>query len=354
MRLVFFVFLFLPFSNFAQLICNAGNDFTFCPQSTYMLGGSPTASGGVSPYTYSWSPSAGLNTDTVANPILSNYNSPYYVLNVTDKSGNRCTDTVYITKSNIDNYSAGADIFICKKTTSVVTLGVSTNSTCTTCTFSWLPTTYLNNAYSSNPIASFDTSANSITYTLTITDGTCTYVDLLNVTIGYLPLKVSPQDTTIKSGEVVSIRVSGGYNNQYSWKPPYYLTIPYGQYQNPDAAPPSTIIYTVSSVYPSGCIASNTLIIHVIPNDELIFYNTFTPNNDGINDVFYIANLEKYPNNSLTLYNRYGQKIYFKREYKNDWDGTVNGEQVPTGTYFYVLDTGTDKGVFKGHVNIMR
>lgn len=355
MRFLAGLFLIIPLFVNAQFNCNAGNDFTFCPESTYQLGGNPAASGGVAPYTYSWIPSTGLNNDTIPNPILSSYNNPYYILIVKDNIGETCRDTIYITRSNIDTYSAGTDIFICKGTGSVITLGATTNSTCALCTFSWLPTTYLDNAYSSNPIGSFDTSATSITYTLTISDGTCTYVDLLNVNIGYLPLSVKPQDTTIQQGEVVTLHVSGGdISNNYTWKPPYYLTIPYGQVQNPDASPPSTIIYTVSSVLSSGCIASNTVIIRVIPNDELVFYNTFTPNNDGINDVFYIANIEKYPDNALTIYNRYGQKIYFKRGYKNDWDGTINGEEVPTGTYFYVLDTGTDKGTYKGSVTIIR
>lgn len=353
MKNIFYILSLLPFTSFAQLICNAGNDFTFCPQSTYMLGGSPSASNGVAPYSYSWSPSAGLNNDTIPNPILSSYQSPYYVLVVKDKTGETCRDTVYITKSNIDNYSAGSDLFVCKGVPTTDTLGIPANSNCSACTFSWLPTTYLDNAYSPNPVANFDTSATSITYTLTISDGTCIYQDLLNVIIGFPSLNVKPQDTTIQQGEVVTLHVSGG-NGNYTWYPPYFLTIPYGQNQHPDASPPSTIIYTVSSALPNGCTAASTVIIRVIPSDELIFYNTFTPNNDGINDVFYIANIERYPDNSLTIYNRYGQKIYFKRGYKNDWDGTSGGEQVPTGTYFYVLDTGTDKGSYKGHVNIMR
>lgn len=337
---------------FAQFSCNAGNDFTFCPQSTYTLGGNPTAIGGVSPYTYSWYPASGLSSDTISNPILTSYQSPYYVVSVKDKTGEVCYDTIYITKSNIDNYSAGNDILVCKGTFSNVILGSPTNSNCSTCTFSWLPTTYLDNAYSSNPTASIDTSASSITYTLTISDGTCSYVDTVNLIIDYIPLSVHPQDTTIKEGEVVNIQVNGGAGT-YTWKPPYYLTFPY-QTTNPDADPKSTIIYTVSSVMPNGCIASSTVIIRVIPNNELIFYNTFTPNNDGVNDVFYIANIEKYPDNSLTIYNRYGQKIFFRRGYQNEWDGKVGGEEVPTGTYFYVLDTGTDKGIYRGQVNIIR
>ncbi len=346
--------LFLVHSNTnAQMSCNAGNNFTFCPQQTYTLGGNPVVTGGASPYTYSWVPSTGLSSYTVSNPILNSYQEPYYVLIVTDANEEVCRDTVYITKSNIDNYSAGDDIFVCKGTNSVVILGASTNSSCSTCTFSWLPTTYLDNANVANPSATVDTSVIGVTYTVTISDGVCTYTDSVSIIVGYVSLTVQPQDTTIKEGEVVTLYVSGG-NGNYTWKPPYYLTFPYNQVQNPDATPKSTIVYTVTSTLSNGCVASNTVIIRVIPNDELIFYNTFTPNNDGINDVFYIANIEKYPDNALTIYNRYGQKIFFKRGYNNDWDGKVGGEDVPTGTYFYVLDTATDKGTYRGHVNIIR
>lgn len=338
---------------FAQMSCNAGSDFTFCPQSTYQLGGNPVVTGGVFPYTYSWSPPSGLNDDTIPQPILSSYQSPYYVLMVKDKTGNVCTDTVHVIKSDIDNYSAGPDILVCKGTFSNVTLGDTNNAHCASCVFSWAPSLYLNNPNTANPLASIDTTASSVTYTLTINDGTCSISDVLQLIIAPLPLHVRPQDTTIQQGEVVPIRIQGG-NGNYTFKPPYGITIPYGQSQNADATPSSTIIYTITSVLSNGCINSNTLIIHVNPSSELIFYNTFTPNGDGINDVFYIANLEQYPDNTITIFNRYGQKIYFKRSYKNDWDGTINGEQVPTGTYFYVLDTGTSKGSYKGNVNIIR
>ncbi len=66
--------------------------------------------------------------------------------------------------------------------------------------------------------------------------------------------------------------------------------------------------------------------------------NAFTPNGDGRNDVWEIRNLEYFPNNTLVIYNQWGSKVYEASPYHNNWAGTHNGEDLPIGTYYYVLD----------------
>lgn len=78
---------------------------------------------------------------------------------------------------------------------------------------------------------------------------------------------------------------------------------------------------------------------------ETIIPNVFTPNGDGHNDLFTIANLEHYPNSSLTVYARRGRKIYENTNYRNDWDGGT----AEDGMYFYVL-LRSDGKEFKGTV----
>jgi gliding motility-associated-like protein len=67
----------------------------------------------------------------------------------------------------------------------------------------------------------------------------------------------------------------------------------------------------------------------------------FTPNGDGINDFFMIYNIERYPNSTLRVFNRWGSEVYFSPDYKNDWDGhNKNSAQAlpqPAG-YFYQID----------------
>nr|WP_299487515.1 gliding motility-associated C-terminal domain-containing protein [uncultured Allomuricauda sp.] len=79
----------------------------------------------------------------------------------------------------------------------------------------------------------------------------------------------------------------------------------------------------------------------------LTVYNEFSPNGDGVNDLFKIDCISRYPNNVLQVYNRWGNIVYEQRSYNNDWDGTSNGratvqvgDQLPVGTYYYVLDLG--------------
>ncbi len=79
----------------------------------------------------------------------------------------------------------------------------------------------------------------------------------------------------------------------------------------------------------------------------------FTPNNDGINDYWYIPNLEQYGKLQVTVYNRYGQAVYRSDSYKNDWDGTWNGYPLPSATYYYIIRS-SEKGIIKGVVNIVR
>ncbi|MCF7569632.1 gliding motility-associated C-terminal domain-containing protein [Sabulilitoribacter arenilitoris] len=94
-----------------------------------------------------------------------------------------------------------------------------------------------------------------------------------------------------------------------------------------------------------------TIIVINNPNDDddciIIIYNEFSPNNDGVNDYFVIDCLDNYPDNTLEVYNRWGNLVYKVKNYKNDWNGTSNGrfvvnesDKLPVGTYYYVINLG--------------
>ncbi|MDG5493129.1 gliding motility-associated C-terminal domain-containing protein, partial [Psychroserpens sp. SPM9] len=79
----------------------------------------------------------------------------------------------------------------------------------------------------------------------------------------------------------------------------------------------------------------------------LTIYNEFSPNGDGVNEFFVIDCIETFPNNTLEIYNRWGNIVYETRGYRNDWGGTSNGrvvlsegDKLPVGTYYYVIDLG--------------
>jgi large repetitive protein len=87
--------------------------------------------------------------------------------------------------------------------------------------------------------------------------------------------------------------------------------------------------------------------------DDIIIYNGFSPNGDGINDFFTIEGLEKYPDHNLCVFNRWGNKVLDVKDYKNDWNGSWSNQTLPDGTYYYVLTKGDGKVVY-GYVQIHR
>ena len=92
-------------------------------------------------------------------------------------------------------------------------------------------------------------------------------------------------------------------------------------------------------------------------DDELSIPGAFSPNNDGANDYFVINGIKNYPDASITIFNRWGNKVFVsKNGYNNDWDGynqfgiTTKSRELPIGTYFYILDLGDGSDVIKGYV----
>jgi gliding motility-associated-like protein len=90
-----------------------------------------------------------------------------------------------------------------------------------------------------------------------------------------------------------------------------------------------------SVVVTDNCSSARDEII-LTQNTCLIYFPTsFTPNNDGINDVFRILDATNLNDYTLTIYNRWGQKIFETTDYTKGWDGSVNGQLGETGVYVW-------------------
>ena len=85
-------------------------------------------------------------------------------------------------------------------------------------------------------------------------------------------------------------------------------------------------------------------------------YEVITPNGDGKNDKWIIPNIDQYPNNELTIYNRWGQSVYTVKPYKNTWDGTTDaGNDLPSAAYYYLIKLNNDKQeVWAGSITVVR
>jgi gliding motility-associated-like protein/uncharacterized repeat protein (TIGR01451 family) len=103
-------------------------------------------------------------------------------------------------------------------------------------------------------------------------------------------------------------------------------------------------IATIESSTPEDTNTANNTAEASVEPLCLFVYSQFSPNGDGMNENFTISCIERFPNNEIQIFNRYGSLVYKKAGYRNDWDGTANvssvssnGELLPAGTYYYVI-----------------
>ena len=93
---------------------------------------------------------------------------------------------------------------------------------------------------------------------------------------------------------------------------------------------------------------------------EFFIPEGFSPNGDGVNDTWFIRGILDYPKNHVQIFNRWGNLVFETDGYKNDWNGTtifgltIGGNDLPEGTYFYIVDLGNNTKVYKGYVYLKR
>lgn len=99
----------------------------------------------------------------------------------------------------------------------------------------------------------------------------------------------------------------------------------------------------------------DNLVIAKHDNDFFIPQG-FSPNGDQTNDLFIIRGILNYPNNSIVIFNRWGNEVFKASPYINTWNGisksefSIGGDQLPVGTYFYLLDLRDGSAVIKGTI----
>ena len=116
--------------------------------------------------------------------------------------------------------------------------------------------------------------------------------------------------------------------------------------------------YFIAEFSNNICTLQDTVEIVKCPDPDVDVANGMTPSDlNGQNDVFWIKNIEFYPNNRLWIYNGWGNLIYKTEGYdnvENAWDGTRLGVDMPAAVYYYILDLGNDEDHIKGTITIVR
>ena len=184
-------------------------------------------------------------------------------------------------------------------------------------------------------------------YFVTATKDHCTATDTIEVHYRTTPLINLGNDTTLCQGDALVLNASV-MQGRYLW-----------QDQSTHATYTVTQAGTYSVNVMATCIGQFSIRVNYIDCQRAIdIPNVITPNDDGLNDTWQIKNIHDYKNASLFIYNRWGNIVWQSRGYRNPWDGTNdrNGQQLPDGTYFYILDVMSDSNEsrYSGYVQIVK
>ncbi|HEU5052924.1 MAG TPA: gliding motility-associated C-terminal domain-containing protein, partial [Hanamia sp.] len=197
------------------------------------------------------------------------------------------------------------------------------------------PETNLNDPNINDPLAAPDSTT---TYSVIIKDSTCNFSDTLstNVIVHNTPVITATHDNDITCSFASSqLNASGGKN--YSWTPASGLDN-FG-ISDPVASPTETTVYTVTGTDQYGCSSKDTVTVKVnfVGKGLYVLPNSFTPNNDGLNDCFGIQRWGQVTDLDFSIYNRFGQKIFHTNNPNICWDGTYNGNPQQPDIFVYII-----------------
>jgi gliding motility-associated-like protein len=196
------------------------------------------------------------------------------------------------------------------------------------------------------------------TYSLHITDvNTCAYDTVVVLTqTNPFDCALTATPATIVTGETATITSTAtGTTNVWTGSGAESATG-----TTVSVSPTATTAYTLTSSTPEGCIATCSTTVVVQP--KIIPYKAFSPNGDGKNDIWEITYLSAYPNAEISVFSRWGQRVYQKKKEDSytPFDGkATSGTALTTGTYFYTIDLNVedvsdDFNFYKGFIELIK
>jgi gliding motility-associated-like protein len=303
-------------------------DTTICKNSPLQL----FASGGIN---YVWSPATTLNDENISNPVASPTEyTTYYVL-VTD--ANTCTyaDSVKLSIRPDPVFTISLPDTICVNSLVQLTAGGGN-------IYSWQPATSLNNAAIPDPVAKPPVTTN---YSVNITETICNNSTTLSTTVIVNQLPPVKADKSIDidcSNDHSQLNAAGAQT--YIWSPVSSLDNPF--VSNPVATPASSTLYIVKGTDASGCFNYDSIMVNVLLTNASGYNmpNAFTPNNDGVNDCYGIRLWGMIQQLEFSIYNRWGERIFFTTNPNACWNGIYKGVMQQSGVYVYMIKAKTACG----------
>lgn len=330
-------------------VVEALEDKTICRDDSTQL----SVSGAL---TYNWiSPNNNLSCLDCPDPIASPQQDMVYHVEGVSSLGCKGYDSVIIKvfqpyKISLEPYK---DSLCLGKTVQLKALGAPM--------YIWSPATGLSATDISNPFASPVTNT---TYKIIGFDSLGCFRDSLEVPIIVLdsPSVDAGPDIILSAGTSGNLQATGSADViSYQWFPSTGLSCT--DCPNPTATAGGNITYTVTVANSAGCTTQDQVKVIVTCDDANLFIpNTFTPNGDGMNDVFYIRGKGVYRVKSLKVFNRWGELVFEKKDItpnaaSDGWNGLVKGALASTDTYIYqveVMCSNTELLKYNGTISLIR
>ncbi len=310
---------------------DAGMDLTICFGDTIQLAGVELEGEGPS----TWWPDYNISDVNDLTALVWPEVTTEYVLRTPSDFGCPGYDTVLVTVLPLPAVAAIQDTVICFGD-SVQLFGFGA------LTYQWLPVDFLDDAGFDNPLAFPEVTTE---YVLMGTDlNGCVNYDTLTVRVNPLPMVNAGEDQTINlaKNEIAEFLGSAPGAVNWLWIPPTGLNDP--AIPNPFAQPEETTLYVLEVTDFNGCINTDTLLLTVLDDYTVIIPDGFTPNGDGLNDVFHVVTIGRIQMLDVSIYDRWGELVFYSTERSSGWDGTYRGIPQEIATYVVVVRIQDPKG----------
>jgi gliding motility-associated-like protein len=286
-----------------------------------------------------------LNNSNIENPVATPNDTTTYEVKARWGVCER-SDIIVVRVLHKPIPNAGPNYIICQYD-SCQLLGSATNLSGTV-NYEWTPSSIATTPFDQNTMVDPLTTA---IFTLTVKDNYgCNFAekDTVKVTV-QPPLPANAgRDTIAISGQPHQLLATGGPDAvEFTWTPSFPLNS--SNIFNPIATLSQDQMFVVTIRDIGGCIGKDSIFVRVLDGagvnrDQPLYYvpNSFTPNGDGLNDVFRGIPAGMRTTDYFRVYDRFGKLIFETNRYLRGWDGTYQGKPQPTGTYVYIIK-GIDK-----------
>jgi gliding motility-associated-like protein len=303
---------------------------------------------------YSWSPATFLSCTSCVSTVTRPDSAIKYFVTGKNIKGCFSTDSVFVDVKVPNTVKvSGPDTLCFGSSVQLFARGAET--------YTWSPSTGLNNTGIASPVAA---PAATTTYKVTASDtkGCFTSTAYIPVTVYPIPIVTAGADKTINVGQSFDIipHISSDVTS-FIWSPSAGIIAR----NDPGITvkPVQSTEYTIEVKNAGGCRARDRISIYVLCDNSNVFVpNTFSPNGDGVNDIFYPRGSGVFSIKNLRIFNRWGEVVFEKANFNaNDasagWDGTFKGKKLSPDVFVYTLEVvcaNNQPLVFKGNVALIR